>query len=306
MGLQVAEDKLVAAGRIERDALRLAMDTVQEGVEFTEIAERIEGFIRSRGASPAFPVNISVNDVAAHYTPRPGDELRIPEGSLVKIDVGVHVDGYIADAAITLYFDPRHRSLVKAAWSGLEAAVATARDGVSLNEVGKRVFEAIRGYGYRPIENLTGHKVERYVLHAGKSVPNVPSLEYRLMKMRRGEVYAIEPFATDGAGYVVDSGFSNIYRVVSTRRVKKSKAMTELLQTLWRMYRSLPFASRWVVDAGIASLEDLEALVESGRVYHYPRLVEARQGLVAQFEDTVVVGEGSSRPLVGTLELFLP
>ncbi len=306
MGLGVAEDKLLAAGRIEREALRLAIDIVQEGVEYIEIAGKIESFIRSRGAEPAFPVNISVNEVAAHYTPRPEDESRIPRGSIVKVDVGVHVDGYIADAAVTLYFDDKHRSLVEAAWKGLEAAVSTARDGVSLNEIGKRVFEAIRGLGFRPIENLTGHKIERYELHAGKSVPSVPSLEYRFLKMHRGEVYAIEPFATNGAGYVVDEGFSNIYRVVSTRRVKKSKAMTQLLQELWKRYRSLPFASRWVVEDGIATIEELEALVGSGRVYHYPRLVEARRGLVAQFEDTVLVEEDACKPLVGTLELLFP
>jgi len=294
---------LLNAGRIERDALKLAIDVTQEGEEYIEIAERIENFIRSRGAEPAFPVNISVNEVAAHYTPRPGDTLKIPPGSIVKVDVGVHVEGYIADAAVTLFFDEKHRGLALAAWRGLEAALSTARDSVSLNLIGRRVFEAIRAAGFRPIENLTGHKIERYELHAGKSVPNVPAFEYRFVKMKAGEVYAIEPFATPGSGVVVDDEWSNIYRVVSTRRVKRSKELTGLLQGLWRKYRSLPFASRWVVEEGLGDVEALEELVREGRLYHYPRLVERSRAMVSQYEDTVIIEKDGCRPTVGTLEL---
>ncbi len=303
---QLAEE-ILKAGSIERDALKLALDITQEGVELLEIAERIEGFIRSRGAAPAFPVNISIDGVAAHYTPAPGDEKRIPPRSIVKVDVGVHVNGYIADAAVTVSFNPDYTGLVRAAWKGLEAAISTARDGVTLNTIGKNVYEAIKRLGYKPIENLMGHKIERYELHAGKSVPNVPALEYRFVKMRRGEVYAIEPFATDGAGYVVDQGYSNIYRVVSARRIKKEAELSKLLQELWRRFRGLPFASRWVLSEGIADdLSQLERLVKMGRVYHYPTLVEAKRGMVSQFEDTVVVVDDGCRPLAGTLSLVAP
>ncbi len=301
--LMSVPEQVFRAGKINSEALKLAVNIVDEGVELLEIAERIENFIITRGGFPAFPVNISINNVAAHYSPRIDDDKKIPPRSVVKVDVGVHVEGYISDAAITVFFDNKWKKLVYSAWRALDKAISIAKDGVSLNEIGKGVSAEIKALGFKPIENLTGHKIEKYNLHAGKSVPNVPSIEYKFIKMRAGEIYAIEPFSTTGSGFVVDGGFSNIFRVVSTRRIKRSERLSRILIELWNRFKGLPFSERWVIGKIVDNRDELYRLVEEKRVYHYPLLVEKSGGYVAQFEDTVVIGKNNSHPIVGTLKI---
>lgn len=296
-------EQLKRAGDVAREALKLAVDISHEGVPLIEIAERVEEFIRSRGALPAFPVNLSINQVAAHYTPSSNDELRVPKGSVLKIDVGVHVDGYIADCAVTVVQSGEYRRLALAAFEALKSAALALKPRSTAYDVGKVVEGAIRKHGYKPIENLTGHKIERYNLHAGKSIPNVARYEYRLVGINIGEVYAVEPFATNGVGQVIDSGWSNIYRVVSVKRISREKDLNDVLEALWKEFKGLPFAERWVSRMGFSEKE-LRGLVESKRVYHYPRLVEAGGGLVSQFEDTFIVDQDSAKPIVGVIESF--
>jgi len=297
------EEKYARAGQIASSALKLAIDIVDEGVPLIEIAERIERFIVSRGGKPAFPVNIAINEVAAHYSPSIEDSSVIPRGALVKVDLGVHVDGYIADTAITIPLSSKFNNIVKASLEALEEALAIIKAGVSMNEVGAAITRKISSYGLRPIRNLTGHKVERFELHAGKSVPNVPGFEYFAARMLEGEVFAIEPFATDGAGFVVEKGWSNIYRVVSAKKIPREGELNEVLETLWGEFRGLPFSERWVVNR-IVSKKQLEELVKLRRVYHYPMLVEQGLGFVSQFEDTVIVSQDRALPLASTTRLF--
>ncbi|PLJ77594.1 type II methionyl aminopeptidase [Infirmifilum sp. SLHALR2] len=297
------EEKYARAGQIASSALKLAIDIVDEGVPLIEIAERLEGFIVSRGGKPAFPVNIAINEVAAHYSPSIEDSSIVPRGALVKVDLGVHVEGYIADTAITIPLSSRFNNIVKASLEALEEALAIIKAGVSMNEIGATITRKISSYGLRPIRNLTGHKVERFELHAGKSVPNVPGFEYFATKMLEGEVFAIEPFATDGAGFVVEKGWSNIYRVVSVKKIPREGELNEVLETLWREFRGLPFSERWVLNR-IVSKEQLEELVKLRRVYHYPMLVEQGLGFVSQFEDTVIVSRDRALPLASTTKLF--
>jgi len=294
--------ELGRAGKIAYGALKLALDIVREGELLLEIAERIENFVLSQGAAPAFPVNISVNDIAAHYSPRADDEARIPPGSLVKVDVGVHVDGFIADAAVSIALSKQWENLVRASRDALASALQRVRHAVPVNEVARAIETSIRSSGYNPVKNLTGHKIERYNLHAGKSVPNVPALEYSTVRMLTGEVYAIEPFATTGKGVVVERGPSHIYRVVSVKRIPGDSDLNTLLEELWRRYKGLPFSERWLHREGF-SLRDLQRLVQARRVYHYPRLVEVSGGYVSQHEDTVVVSKDGCSPIVHVLEL---
>jgi methionyl aminopeptidase len=296
-------EKYRKAGQIALEAHKLAVNVANEGTPLLDIAEKIEKFIISRGAFPAFPVNISINEVAAHYTPLPSDGLAVPKGSILKIDIGVHVDGYIADTAITIAFDPAWKKLSRAAFDALKSAGETLRPKRSIYDVSRAISEAIARHQYRPIENLTGHKVERYNLHAGKSIPNVPMFEYRLSLVDKGEVFAVEPFATNGRGIVEDKGWSNIYRVVSVKRVPGEAKLNDALEELWREFKSLPFAARWAIEKGF-SQKDLDLLVKHKRLYHYPRLVEIQKGMVAQFEDTFIITDSGATPIVRVTENF--
>ena len=89
------------AGRIASRARDLGVTLVVPGARRRDVADRIEAFIRSQGAQPAFPTNLSRNDEAAHYTPSPEDTATFETRDLVKVDVGAHLDGAIAYTAAT-------------------------------------------------------------------------------------------------------------------------------------------------------------------------------------------------------------
>jgi methionyl aminopeptidase len=263
-----------------------------------EVCELVEGKIRELGGGPAFPCNVGINDVAAHYTSPWKDPSLIPASSLVKVDFGVEVDGFITDTAITLSLNPTYDSMIVAAETALKEAMAAIAPGRKLSEIGSVVEHCIQRYGFRPIRNLTGHKIDRYTIHAGKSVPNVSGVESGRFEL--GEIYAIEPFVTlkDAEGQVRDSSMSYIYRFVKTKGAK-SKEANLLAEHIRDTYRTLPFASRWVHggwkegDPEVAFRE----LERSRCVVGYPVLVEASGRVVAQAEHTIVVTENGCRVL---------
>lgn len=283
-------DKWLKAGEVARKALGGALDRVAAGVSALELAENIESAIRAAGAQPAFPVNITIGSVAAHYSPKVGDDLYVPNNSIAKVDVGVHVDGYIADTALSVAVGRANWQLVDVARQALQAALKALRPGVNLGVVGAAVERAAREAGFKPIANLTGHLMVRYNLHAGKCIPNVSSRACG--RAASEEVYAVEPFVTEGKGYVVERGEGSIYKVAGLMGTK-DRELDSMLRELWRKYRGLPFSERWVYgDWGRWALEALSTLVRLRRVYRYPTLIEAGGGEVAQFEDTVILLPG--------------
>ena len=277
------------AGAIASQVRRRVVSLVEPGVRLIAICDEVERWIRELGGEPAFPCNVDVDHVAAHYTSPIDDESTVSEGALVKVDIGVHVEGYIADTAVTICLNPELEYLVEAAEEALEEAIAAIRAGVKVSEVGAAIEEAMRRLGARPIRNLTGHKVARYVVHAGSIIPNVSSLDGHRLEV--GEVYAVEPFSVprEAAGVVVDGPPSNIY-VYRKKRSMKGLAKT-LLRRIQGEYRTLPFASRWVLRAfpGGEALEAFSSLVRAGCLYSYPQLLERSRAPVAQAEHTVVV-----------------
>ena len=200
-------EKYRSAGRILAEVLEEARQRVEVGAALLDVAEFVEGAIRSRGAQPAFPCNISLDRNAAHYTPSPNDKSVFGE-NMVKLDVGVHVDGYIADAAITVDLSG-HEKLAEASCAGLDAALELVGPGVSTATIGKAIEEAITGYGFKPVSNLTGHGLSRYLAHDEPAVPNKVLDKGTVLKA--GDVIAIEPFATNGSGRISESPINEIY-----------------------------------------------------------------------------------------------
>ena len=254
------------------------------GASLLDVANFVEDAIRSRGAKPAFPCNISLDRNAAHYTPSPLDAARFGE-NMVKLDVGVHVDGYIADAAITIDLSG-HESLVEASRAALEAALEIIRPGIDTAQIGKAIEEAITGYGYKPVYNLTGHGLSRYLAHDEPAVPNRAMEKGTVLK--DGDVIAIEPFATNGSGRISEAPINEIYGFSALRPVRLPAART-LLKEISESYKTLPFARRWL--KGERAEYALMQLLRSGSVHRYPVLWEVEGALVSQAEHTVVVLE---------------
>ncbi len=298
-------ETLRKVGEIVHKTLNRALNIVKPGIKVLEICEDLENYIRSQGARPAFPVNVSINDVAAHYTAKIDDALTIPEKSVVKIDVGAHIDGLIVDAAVTVSFDPIYENLLKAALEALKTVKHVLKHGVPVRKIGAAIEKTIKSHGFKPIENLTGHLIRRYELHAGKSIPNVDNGDDR--HVIEGEIYAIEPFATNGSGIVVDYPTYTIFRlqITSAKQLKKAqKKYGNIINDIIQVNDHLPFTPRWLKDKYSNILEIVDTLVRDNILYAYPMLVEERHGYVSQFEDTFIVGSESSEELAHTLDLF--
>jgi methionyl aminopeptidase len=276
------------AGRIAAEARELGATQVKVGALRKDVAEAIEGYIRAQGAQPAFPANLSRNVEAAHYTPSLEDDVRFIEGDLVKVDVGAHLDGAIADTAVTVEVGAtrRHENMIRAVKEAVEAGIARVRPGVPVEEVSVAIQEAIHARGLKPIEDLTGHTIQRYLLHAGKSIPNVAGRSGE--RLEEGEFVAIEPFATNGRGSIEDGPFGNIVRF------RENPGPSDpVLAALFDRFRTLPFTGRWApAAADQAALRRFRRRLQS-----YPIFLERAGGIVAQAEHTVRVGPGGAEVL---------
>ena len=284
-------EALGEAGKIASKVRDTTIAEIEPGMKVEYICDLVVQRVEKLGGKMAFPCNVDIDQVAAHYCAPLNDKTVIPERSLVKLDVGVHVDGYIADTAKTVCFEPSLQYLVDAAEAGLKAAISTIRPGIRANEVGSAIETAIKGHGAKPISNLTGHKLARYVVHAGQSIPNVDGLDHHVIQ--EGDVYAIEPFAVPPSadGFVIDGPPSNIYRMVKKRSMKGlAKIMMKYIQD---EYRTLPFASRWVMKRFIKhnGVTAFNELLNHKCIMSYPQLIEKTRAKVAQAEHSVIITE---------------
>ncbi|HIE31511.1 MAG TPA: type II methionyl aminopeptidase [Methanosarcinales archaeon] len=281
------------AGRILAEVMEKTAKKIIVGASILETAVFAEDLIRDLGGKPAFPCNLSINEDAAHYTPGAGDTSVFGE-DMIKLDIGVHIDGYIADAAVTIDLSD-HPELVEASKAGLAAAIDLIHAGIDTAEIGAAIEGAISEFGYKPIANLTGHGLERYRTHAPPSIPNIPTRGG--ITLREGQVVAIEPFATKGAGRIRDTPRSEIYHLATENpplpRIPRARA---LLQEMME-YKTLPFAKRWFsgekIDFTFRSLE------KSGLIESYPVLTEVTGALVSQAEHTVIVTTDGCEVITG-------
>ena len=252
----------------------------------------MEREIEARGGSPAFPTGIGVGQVTAHYAPQDDERGVFQESDLIKIDFGVHVDGYIADTAVSITFNPDHRLLLEAAERTLGVAIETANKEARTGEIGRAIYKEASRYGFKTIENLTGHTLDRYLVHAGKSIPNlyVPGMQ----ALKKGDVFAIEPFVTSGtaAGYVVDAPSQTIFSLLGRRKTGVAE-LDRFADEIWNKRKTLPFTPRWyALEFGRDRVNGiLSQLVKRRILRSYPTLVEASGKPVAQFEQTMALDE---------------
>lgn len=270
------------AGTIARGILAKGAKMIRPGVCFLEVVESIEAEVAEKGAGLAFPLNLSVNEDAAHDTASPGDARVLESGDLVKMDLGVHVDGCIADTATTIDLG-NNALLVEASEQALAQALARVRPGIQVGELGAAIQTEIERRGYRPVSNLTGHGLGRYAIHCQPTIPNVGSMGGAVLE--EGMVFAIEPFATTGSGRVSEKAKREIYQQIANRPVRIPAAKVVMERVRERC--GLPFARRWLPDkkADLA----LPVLVRTGNLHVYPVLADVPGSFVSQHEHTVIV-----------------
>ena len=287
-----ALEKFRLSGKILRESREEMKKLVHEGMPAIEVCEKAENLIREKGGKPAFPCNVSINEIAAHYTSPPNDKLTIPEKAVVKVDMGVHVDGYVTDTAFTACFNPEYSSMQTAAEQALAAAMENIHGDMATSQIGSIIEKTIKNRGFKPISNLTGHSVGRYLIHAGTSIPNIMQLSFE--KVKAGEIYAIEPFVTlpEAAGRIENSPQITIFRLIKTKSVKNSDTK-QLMKYIEDNFRTLPFAERWLKDAVPADKhrEAFKELLKCKAVMGYPVFTEISRKTVTQAEHTLLIKE---------------
>jgi len=280
------KEKILKAGEIAKQVKKYATTIVKKDAPLLEIANKIEEKIIELGGKPAFPTNLSIDNIAAHYTPSHDDETKA--SGLIKIDLGVHVDGYLSDTAFSMDLEnsEQNKKLIEASKKALENAEKILKQDIPANEIGKVIQKTIESHNFSTVINLSGHEMKKYELHAGITVPNVE--DNREFILKKG-LYAIEPFATTGSGRVHDGKPSGIYILTDPKNVR-SPIAREILFFIINEYKTLPFCSRWLVKKfGTKALFGLKQLENNGNLHHFAQLIDTPGSKVSQAENTFLI-----------------
>ncbi len=284
------KEKWIRAGRIGKEVREYAASIVRPDMKMLDLAIKIEEKFYSLGAKLAFPPNLSINDLAAHYSPKFDDQLILRKGDTLKIDIGASIDGCLSDTATTVVVGEKSTPLVDASREALENVVKIIKPGMNIDIIGETIEKTIRDRGFSPIVNLGGHGLTKYNVHEGEFIPNVNQSSGK--KLRSEGVVAVEPFATTGNGYVIDSTPGEIFMFQSKRSIR-DKVARDILDYIESEYRTLPFSRRWIIDKfGKVANYALDVLVNSKALYRFPVLKEESGGIVSQFEHTFLFDKG--------------
>jgi len=283
-------ENYLKAGKILQKVLDFARKSVKPGQKLLEIAENAEKQIIDLGGKPAFPVNLSIGNNAAHFTPSAEEEGVVSEEDVLKFDAGVHVNGYIADAAFTLDFSGKHQKMLDASRKALETAIEKVKVGARIGSIGEEIEKTIHSYGFNPIQNLCGHSLGKFDVHASPEMPNIAKKDSRVLE--EGTAFAIEPFATDGEGYVREAMQSEIFSLEEPKPVR-NPAARKILNFVSEKYETLPFAGRWIAkELKVSEFQRkiaMRELLQQKCIHSYPVLHEASGRLVTQAETTILL-----------------
>ena len=283
------EKDWIKAGQIVAQVRDYAKTIIKDGTLLVDATELIEKKIYDLGGKTGFPPDLSINDVAAHYSCLTNESTVFKQGDLVKIDLGVHVKGAIADTAYTMCVDSNeNKELIEASDKALQEAIKILRPGLRVVEIGKVVNEIIQSYNFEPIRNLSGHGIELFKIHTKPSIPNYDNRSNEVLTEDR--VIAIEPFASTGVGLVSEGKLSEVYAIIN-KRPTRSPIVREVLKYIEEEFKTMPFAKRWIVKRfgpGKAQIA-LTTLEKENILYQYPILVEKSKGLVSQSEHSILI-----------------
>ncbi len=277
------------AGKIAAQAVQHGATLVKKGALLRDVCEAVEQKIIELGAKPAWPVQVGCNEVAAHFTPD-HDDNTLCDDKLICLDVGAHINGCIGDTAVTVDLTGKYSDLVRAARDAYEAAKKVVAIGAKLGDIGRAIQDTITSAGFAPVRNLSGHTLSPFVIHDAPSIPNVDTGSKT--ELVKGQVIAIEPFTTTGAGVVEEAERANIFSLLNKKPVRSPYAR-DALKFIDEAYANLPFATRWLAKTfgpGRANLAVRE-LNLAGCLHSYPPLVEKNKGMVAVHENTLLVDD---------------
>jgi methionyl aminopeptidase len=280
-------EKYKQAGKITAQVRDYGKGLVKKGALMVDVLDKIEEKIFELGGKPAFPAQISCNHIAAHYCPDDEDRT-IFSDQLVCLDVGVHVDGYIGDSAVSIDLSGKYSKLVKASEEALYSAIKTVKIGTTLSSIGKAIQEKIQDFGYAPVRNLSGHGLSKFQVHTKPSIPNFENKD--LTQIQKGIVFAIEPFASTGAGIIEETGIATVFELINKKPVRN--IITRQVLNYIDSYHNLPFTTRWLTRKfGQKAKFALKEMNQMGMLHAHPPLADKEKGFISQAEHTILVDD---------------
>jgi methionyl aminopeptidase len=287
-------ETLKKAGRASKEALAYAGSVIKPGRKLLDVANEIEKFIEEKGCKQAFPVNLSSNIEAAHYTPEFADTRVVGEKDVIKVDLGARLDTYLTDCAQTVCLNSEYSKLVESSEKALENAISLVRAGRRVNDIGREIERTAKSNGFNVIKNLGGHGIEQHELHAGIFIPNFDNGDNT--ELEDGSVIAIEPFLTTGVGYVTEGEPLQIFQSISDKNPRSNDAR-EARSFITSEFSTYPFAMRWLIkrmgSQEFRARRAIAELITISDLETFPVLVEKSRGMVAQSEKTLIVTKDS-------------
>lgn len=283
------KQNFIRAGAIARDVRAYGKGLIRKGASYSDVVKNIYRKIDELGGTPAFPPQIALNHIAAHYLPYPGEEIVLSD-EVVKLDVGICFEGAIGDCAVTVDLSGKYQGLIDAAEKALLNAEKSLRVGQPVRDIGKIIEETVVSLGFQPVRNLAGHGLGEYKVHTAPIIPNCDDQSRAVLKP--GMTFAIEPFVTNGEGAIFESGAPTIFAFSSARPVHSHRARALLARI--RAFNGLPFsiydliAGEWSV---VEVQQGIDELMKGGVIAGYPPLLERKNGMVAQAENSVLIDE---------------
>lgn len=288
-------DNWIKAGQIAGKTREYAKSLIKENLPLIELTEKTEEYIQKLGANPAFPAQFSINEIAAHYAAQPNDQTILKSGDLVKIDIGVEFEGAIGDTATTVEVKTKkNQKLIEASEKALENALKILKPGLEIYKIGEVIENTIKVYNYNPIRNLSGHGLDKFTIHTGKTIPNYNNQDKT--KLKEDQIIAIEPFATPGTGLIKEGKPSTIYRIEQVKPIRDINAKN-ILNHIVKTYKTLPF-SALQISKKFQNYKLALLLLEKNQIlHHYPQLPEISNSIVSQAEHTVIIKD---KPIITT------
>ena len=280
----------VKSGKISAQAREYGKTLCVPGAKIVDIADKVEQKIIVLGGKPAFPVDVSLNSMAAHYCPFVDDPIVVQKGDLLKLDLGTHIDGHVTDTAVTIEVGgtDKYKKMREAVHAAVEAAIDVVKPGISVGKIGAAIEETIKPYGFNPVRNLCGHGVGQWEVHIKPTIPNYDNKDPTTLT--EGQRIAIEPFVTDGEGMIKDGKPSGIYALINQKPVRLDGAR-KMIQHILKEWKTLPFTVRWLKQ--FPNYQFLLKYLEKEEVImQYGQLPERGGGMVTQEEHTIMVGHG--------------
>jgi methionyl aminopeptidase len=278
----------IKAGKIAAEALVFGKEQIKKGASLLTITERIEQKIKQLNGNLAFPVQLSCNEIAAHFCPEKDDKIML-ENQLVSLDIGVHINGFIGDCACSVDLSEKYKDLVKASEEALKAATKILQIGTKIGEIGKTIQETIESFGYKPVKNLSGHGLSQWNIHDQPTIPNFNTRDET--EMKKGMVIAIEPFATNGSGFIEEKGDPSVFMMIGKKSVRTG--FVRDIQKEIESYNGLPFTSRWITNkfSEVQARYAMNQLKQLGILHEFPPLVEKQKGIVSQAENSFLIDD---------------